>query len=482
MTYFGSTLTSPSSGLTAANINTLIQNTLYAERAPIRTNTAKKDQLNVRKAIYTDLKSKLSALATIVEDLNKPSGSDEDTIFQSVSATSSDTGVLSATATYPAVAGKYTIEVTTLAKAHRVHSTAEISDSSADLEKAGTFTLEGRGEDSSDVVITVANGDSLEDIRDAINAAEYADGKEVTASIVMGDYDYLVLESASTGTSNEISASNTTGDDILSDIGILNVAGDDFEAGAVLQDAEDADFTVNGIQIQNRGSNTIDEVISGVTFNLLSETEGTDKAISEIEVDTNLSAISSKISAFVSSLNSVLSYLNSKTGAVVDQDTKTYTRGALANESIFSRLKMDLVRALSTKVAGAEADDPEYLSLMGITVGTDLEISLDTSILNTALESNFDHVVDLFDGVMQEFTTKLEPFITETSSSNTLDLYSDAIDTKIENIDSRIERREKLLILREEMLIKQYSGLYMQSMQIKDTESILLSIYAGFSM
>jgi len=480
MTYFGSTLTSPSSGLTASNVNTLIQNVLYAERAPIRVNTAKKDQLNVRKAIYSDLKSKLSALAAIVEDLNKPSDTDEDTIFQSVSATSSDTGVLTATATYPAADGKYTIEVTTLAKAHRVHSTAEISDSSADMEKAGTFTIAGRGEDSSDVVITVESGDSLEDIRDAINAAEYADGKEITASIVMGDYHYLVLESASTGTSNEISVSNTTGDDILSDIGILNVAGDDFETGAVLQGAVDADFTVNGIQITNRGSNTIDDVISGVTFNLLSETEGTDKAISEIEVDTNLSAISSKISAFVSNLNSTVAYLKAKTNTVVDQDTKTYTRGALANDSIFSRLKLELVRTLSTKVAGAEADDPEYLSLIGITVGTDLEISLDTSVLNTALESNFDHVVDLFDGVMQEFTAKLEPFTTETASLNTLDIYSDVIDTRIENIDSRIERRERFLILREEMLIKQYSGLYMQSMQIKETEGILLSIYAGF--
>lgn len=482
MNYFGSMLTSPSSGLTAANVNKLIQSMLYAERAPIRVNTIKKDELNVRKAIYTDLKSKLSTLAAIVEDLNKPSGSDEDTVFQNMSAASSDTSVITATATYPAAAGKYTIEVTTLAKAHRVRSTAAISDGSADLGKAGTFSLEGRGDSGSDVVITVVNGDSLEDIRDAINAATYADGKEVTASIVMGDYDYLILESASTGASNVITASNTTGDDILSDIGILNVAGDDFEAGAVLQGAVDADFTVNGIQITNRGSNTIDDVISGVTFNLLSETEGTDKAISEIDVDSNLSAIRSKISAFVSSLNSTVAYLGAKTGTVIDQDTKTYTRGALANDSIFSRLRLGLVRTLSTKVAGADAGDPEYLSLIGITVGTDLKISLDTSILDAALESNFDHIVDLFDGVMQEFTTKLEPFITEISSLNTLDLYSGAVDTRIDNLDNRIERTEKLLKIREKMLIKQYSWLYMQSMQIKETESILLSIYTGFSM
>jgi len=479
--YFGSSLTSPSSGLTAANINQLIQATLNAQRAPIRTITAQKDELNVRKSIYTDLKTKLTALAGIVENLNKPTESDEDTIFQSVSATSSDTSVVSVTAEYPAATGTYNIEVTTLAKAHRVSSTTEISDSSADLEQAGTFTIEGRGEDGSDILITVESGDSLEDIRDAINSAEYEDGKEIKASIVKGDYYYLVLE-AETGTSNEIVLSNTSGDNILSNLGILNITGDDFEAGAVLQAAADADFTVNGIQITDRGTNTLDDVIDGVTLTLLSETEGTDIAKSTVEITEDQSAIRTKISAFVSSLNDTLSYLKSKTGTVVNQETETYTRGALAGDSVFSRLKRDLVRVLSTQVASDTEGDPEYLSDIGITVGNGLKISLNTSTLNAALESNFDQVVDLFDGVMQQFAVTLEPFTTETASLNTLDLYTESIETKIENIDDRVERMEKLIKAREESLIKQYSGLYMQSMQIQDSESVLLSIYSGFSM
>jgi len=481
MSYFGSTLTSPSYGLTAANINDLIQATLNAQREPIKANNAKKDELNIKKAIYSDMKSKLSALATVVEELNKPVTVDEDTIFQRVAATSSDSSVVTATAEYPATAGSYDIEVTHIAKAHRIHSTAEISDSSADLEKAGTFTFSGRGEEDSDIVITVESGDSLEDIRDAINAAEYADGEEISASIVKGDHYYLVIEADSTGTENAIDASNTTGDDILSYIGILNSAGDDFEAGAVLQEALDADFTVNGIQITNRGSNTIEDVISGVTLNLLSETEGSDTATATIEVASNLSAIRSRIGAFINNLNSTLSYLNSKTGTTVDREKEVYTRGALAGDTIFSRLKMELVRALSTMVAGDSADDPQSMYDIGITVGDGLAISLDVDELNSALESNFDQVVDLFDGVMQEYTTILEPFTTEVSSSNTLDLYTESIETKIDNIDSRNERMEKLIEAREYSLIKQYSGLYMQSMQLKDTESVLLSIYSGFS-
>ena len=529
MAYFGSSLTAPSSGLTAANINTLIQQTLSAQREPIKTLTARKDTLNVEKAVYSDLKSKLSTLKSVIENLMSD---DDDTVFDDVSTTSSDSDVVTATATSSALNGNYTINVKTLAEAHRVSSDSGATSASAALGLDGTFTLNGAD-------ITIAADDSLEAIAAAINAAEYGEslsfsvgldykseldsglvsaelradfaaqgitlsedatasiktedsrwlitdhgkkysvrdggtqldiykgGREVAATIVD---NYLILEGVSTGLDQELVASG----DILkgsltagTGLGILDADGDfiaDQERAAA-----DASFTVNGLTV-TRGSNTgLDDVMDGVTLNLLSVAEA------ELEVVQDHAAISAKISAFVNNLNSTVSYLKAKTGTTADVEKQTYTRGALAGKTIFSMLKMDLIMAPGEQVAGRSLAD------IGITIGDGLEVSLDTSKLNTELESNFDGVVQLFDGVMQEYLTILEPFTVKTSSSNTIDLYSDSVETKIENIDDRIERMEKLLLVKEEMLIKQYSGLYMQSMQLQEQQQSLFSLYASFS-
>jgi len=530
MTSFGSSLTAPSSGLTAANINTLIQQTLAAQRQPITDLTARKDTLNIEKAVYSDLKSKLSTFRGVIENLMS---GDADTVFDDIAVTSSDTDVVTATATSSAASGNYTIDVTALAKAHRVRSDQATSNAET-LNLNGTFTLNGAD-------VTVESGDSLEDIMDAINAAEYGEllfdvgsgyesdlangivssdlrdefatngitlsadatvstevdgsrwlitdhgetysvrkgetgldihegGKGVTATIVD---NHLVLEADSTGASNAITASgDVLAGSISAGTGLGILTAPDTFNHAALQTAADASFTVNGIAITRSSNMGLDDVINGVTLNLLSEEEA------ELEVSQDRAAVSAKINAFATNLNSITSYLKAKTKTTVDQENGVYTRGALSGKTIFSTLKTNLIAALSEEVS---AGSLQGLKDIGITVGTGLEVSLDTAELNSALESNFSDVVQLFDGVMENYLSILEPFTIETSSSNTLDLYSNSVETRMENIDNRIERMETALLNKEEALIKQYSGLYMQSINIQNQQQGLFSLYAGFS-
>ncbi len=122
------------------------------------------------------------------------------------------------------------------------------------------------------------------------------------------------------------------------------------------------------------------------------------------------------------------------------------------------------------------------MSEIGITIGDGLVVEVDTSKLDSALETNLDDVINLFDNIMDKYLTILEPFTATSSSSNMLDLYSSSVETKMENIDSRVERMEKMLLIKEELLITQYSGLYMQSLQLQSDQQGLLSIYASLSM
>ncbi|MDQ1317504.1 MAG: Flagellar hook-associated protein 2, partial [Candidatus Poribacteria bacterium] len=102
-----STSTSTTSNTLTLNfLNSLITSTIAAQRQPITTLNSQKDQLNVKKAIYSDLKDKLSTLNSIMDDLKSSSAS---TVFDNKTANSSDSSKLTATATSSAANGTYTI-------------------------------------------------------------------------------------------------------------------------------------------------------------------------------------------------------------------------------------------------------------------------------------------------------------------------------------------------------------------------------------
>lgn len=545
MSYFGSSLAPPSSGLTASGVNSLIQQMMVNQRKPIYTLTSKKDTLNIEKAIYSDIKTKLSTLESIVGDLTNGA----ETIFLDMSTTVADSKVVTATAASSAVSGTYTVDVTVLAEAHRVFSDtgADSTDTALGLT-AGTFTLNGAD-------ISVLATDSLEDIVASINAAEYGEslgftgpneidiahiteldegtlsadmiahfalegitlsedatvsvdttgerwiitdrensysirdegtnlgvykgGREVTATIVD---DRLVLEADSTGVDYALDFTGsadigllkgTLGGATPTGLGILDAGG--LFIPAQERVAVDSAFTVNGVPITRSSNTGLDDVIDGVTLNLLSVDE------TEITIASHKSNITGKVTAMVNSINDIASYLKQKATTTADEEKKTYTRGALAGKSLFSILRMDLIGTMNMEV---DAGPLKRMSDIGITIGNGLEISLDATKLGAALDANFEDVVQLFDTIMQRYTAILDPFTATSASTttSTLDLYTSAIQTKMDNIDTRVERMEKMLLIKEELLITQYSGLYMRSMQLQNDQQNLLSIYSSLSM
>jgi flagellar hook-associated protein 2 len=456
MALIGSSATSAQSGnLTSTFLNSLINSVISSQRKPINDLKSKKDQLSIQKAVYSDLKTKLKALGTIVNDMKSDSAN---LVFDKKTALSSDSAQLTATATSSSANATYNITITQLAKAHRIRSDRQINQTD-ELNLSGTFEINGQS-------ISVKASDNLQNIASAINNAKYADGKSVSATIVD---NHLVIEAGSTGLSNAIVANDISGT-ILADLGILD--GEDFKT--TLQSASDASFSINGINV-SRGSNTeINDVISGVTLNLLGETE--DSKTIKLTVQPDYTSIRSKVSAFVSNLNSAISYLKSKTQTIANTETNTYSRGALTSDSMFSSLRINLVNTLRTKVSSSTEGGLEYLTDVGINIGSNLNISLNTSKLDSAVQNNPNGVIELFDGVMKKYDDLLKPF-TEASSSNTLDLYSDSINTKIKNIDKRVEVMEATLKKKEEMLTKQYSSIYIQNIEFTSQQYSLFNTY-----
>ena len=122
---------------TGVDLQSMLTSILTAERAPIKALDTKIAAANNKISLYGTLKSKLDALQTAADTLQYPSR------LSALSATSSDTTTLTASAAYNAAVGSYGLEVTQLASAQKSFTAAY---SAGTTFGAGTldFTVSGR--------------------------------------------------------------------------------------------------------------------------------------------------------------------------------------------------------------------------------------------------------------------------------------------------------------------------------------------------
>jgi len=171
----------------------------------------------------------------------------------------------------------------------------------------------------------------------------------------------------------------------------------------------DASLTVDGVTV-TRTDNTIDDILDGVTIDLLKADAGTTVTLN-IGRDTD--AIIEKINDFVSSYNTISSYIHTQTSY---DETENEPGGVLFADGTLASVRSDLTSILIGSVWGVDADYAT-MGLVGISVDQEGQLSVDTSKLSGYLETNFNDVRKLFatDG---------------TTSSGSLAYVSHGMDTK----------------------------------------------------
>lgn len=447
-----------SAGLTKDYYEALVTASMEPYRQTIRRAKARKDTLDIQSAVYNDLDTKLNALHDAITALRD----DGDSVFDSKKLTSSDAVYVSGTATSTAADSTYTMHIDNLARTHRVWGDKQTSGFTLDLGGNGNtakFKIRSGSDVANDLEITVTHGDTLGDIRDQINSAVQAalDAETLTeefaftASVVD---NRLVIETQSTGTAYSLVASDTSGT-VLTDLNILASGGDtDTNANGFVDGnetvAEDAEFTVNGIAVTRSKNTDIDDVIDGVTFSLNKEhgTGNTDTI--SLTVAPNSTGVSNSISALVSKLNDFNQWLASKSGVKENSDG-TYTRGVLASDFGLKGLRRNLVQRTFATWEDAPANATyKRLDQIGLSLDEGLKVSLDSSVLSTALSTDYDGVVALFEGAMANVQALVEPYTEgtdnqisklKTSAQNAIDLQSKTI----KRLEDSVSRREELV-------------------------------------
>ena len=381
------------SGLgSSLDVNGIVSQLMAIEQQPVKKLDTKEVSYQAKLSAYGTLKSGLSTLQDATTSLNNTAK------FQTYKATPSDSSVFSASANSTAIAGKYTLDVTKLAKEQRLAALGTATTTAAigngtlsfdfgtiDKGTSGSFdsvtgkytgaSFTSNGSDTRTLTIDSTNN-SLGGIRDAINDA----GIGVTATIVNdgGTSPYrLVLTSDNSGVANSIKIS-VSGDTDLSDLlahDPATLAGQNLAETITAQNAE---IKVNGISA-SKSSNIVTDVVHGVTLSLLKETTST----ATVTVARDTSSIKTSMEAFVKAYNDIAKPLKDLSTYNVTTKQSPVLEGDSAVLAIQNQMR-NTIAAMASGITGSY----KSLSQIGVAFQKDGSLAIDSSKLQSAIDSN----------------------------------------------------------------------------------------------
>ncbi|MCE9549421.1 MAG: flagellar filament capping protein FliD [Betaproteobacteria bacterium] len=386
---------------TSIDVNSIVSQLMTVEQQPITKLDVKEASYQAKLSAFGTIKSALATFQSTLQGLSNASK------FQTVNATPSDTTIFSATAASTAIAGSYSVDITSLAQSQKLVAAGQTSSTAAIGTGAATtvtfdfgsisggtfsavtgaytgaaFTSNGNATKSIDIDST---NNSLQGIRDAINSLKMG----ITATIIndgSGTPYRLALSSDSSGATNSLKIS-VAGDTAISDLLANDPAGVQHLAETVT--AQNANLKVNGVTV-SKNSNTVFDVIPGVTLTLNKITAST----ASLSIARDTSTVSNSISGFVKAYNELSTALTT----ISAYNPATKTGALLQGDSTVRTLQSQLRVALSTAITGTSGA-LTTLSQVGVSFQKDGSLALDSAKLNSAISNNFNDIAGLFAAV-----------------------------------------------------------------------------------
>ncbi|WGI24901.1 flagellar filament capping protein FliD [Halomonas alkaliantarctica] len=351
------------------DLNGLLDQLKDAESAKLEPIAQQIQSENAQISAYGQLQSALSQFQSSAEALNKTSS------FESLT-TNVEGRAVGAVSSNEAQPGQYEVQVDRLATASSL--VTERLETAVESIVSGEQSLDFTIADGNLTTITVPDGSSLEDMRDAIN--EQSDGR-LNASIINDGEGYrLAVNATDTGADASIESTN------FSNILAGDVQTSDIQ---VVQAGQDAEFNVNGIDIVSP-TNQVEGAIQGVTLNL---TEA--GATSTVSVEQDNEAMREKVTAFVDDFNTLKDTITSLTA----YDPETGQAGGLNADATTRAVERELRQTISSVVG---ADGFNVLSDIGISLQVDGKLAIDEDKLDSIVANQPDKIAGFFAGNSEE--------------------------------------------------------------------------------
>lgn len=201
----------------------------------------------------------------------------------------------------------------------------------------------------------------------------------------------------------------------------------------------------NSIDIQ-KNSNNVDDLVSGITFNLHSVMQSTDNNVN-IGVDVNTADVKGKVEDFVKKFNDIYQYIRNNSTSI------SGTRGVFMGDSSASSILSSLQSVAYSQVSGLPTNAVSFLSQIGISFDYQSGLKVaDSTLLESKITDNLDQVEAMFNstsGIANTLFNKIEPYLgssgyltsAQTSNTSSATYLSD----RIKSAEARITKSSSLL-------------------------------------
>lgn len=356
----GSQANSTSGGLGAGiNISALVSAAMANQTAELAVMQGQQTQLTNEQTALSSFNTDVQTLQNAVYALTDPVGQ-----MTAVSATSSDSSILTATALSGTASATHTINVSNLATTSSAYSTAVASSSTTIA--TGTLTIQVGSGTATNIAIDNTNN-TLDGLAQTINSTANIG---VTASVITdANGARLAIVSNTSGQTGSLTITPSSGLPTFT-----TTAG------------QNASLTVDGIPISS-ASNVVTGALSGVTLNLAGANPSTSVTLS---TGPDVTQQEAALNSFVSAYNTVITDLNTQ----FTVDPTSNQAGPLASDGTLMLAQGQILSAAAFSTSGN--GNVRSLADLGVSMNNDGTLTVNSATLASTLQSNPSAVQSFF--------------------------------------------------------------------------------------
>ena len=452
-----------SSGTAAIDVAGMVEGLMAIENRPLVTLQSKITSQNLLISDLGQLKSKVSAFQTALQAVENPDS------YSAAVASSSNESAVTVSSSTGALIGNHQITVTQLAKpAQYIFADLDFttSDALVGFLDSSTFDLTVAGQLNS---LSVDSTTTIQDLSTFINGL----GLSVAASITQttsGQYA-LIIQGTQSGEDNDVTfgVNGSLDSHPISSAAALASP----SVTAYGNQAQDAEFTLDGLMEFTRTTNNVDDVLSGTTINLVST------GIANITLATGPDNGQEVIQAFITAFND----LTATSKKLTQKGDSSTAAGSLAGSPgalfFINQIKSMLSEGITYESGGVSTALDIYE--LGIDINSDGTLEFNavnyasTDGIATILASGINIGSTSFSD-----TDNLDAFLTSQIQSGG-DL-SESISNEQDTLYQMSEKEVALqmrLDSKKKSYISQYSSLNALLFKLNNTSSALTSALAG---
>jgi len=421
------------------DVATTVQQLVTAASAPEQEWQTEQQSIQTAEGVVTQINSDLSNLLTNVNNLQDAGGT-----LQSVSATSGNSNIVTATATAGASLATHVVTVTNLASTASYYS-AEAGLTSTSTLGTGSFNITT----SAGTATINLNNQTLSQLAQSINSATVnGTSLGVTASVVSDSAgSHLVIVANNSGSAGAFTIDDTNDPNLGMTVG---------------SSGKDASVNIDGIPISS-ATDTVTGAIPGVTLQLQSAAPGQQV---QIQTSADTDAAVQAVNDFVNSYNTVIGDLNAQLAVTQNSDGST-TANPLESDGTVSLVQQQLL-SFMTQTFGSDSTYNNLASL-GISMNDDGTLTVDSTQLSTALSSDYSGVLNFFQGTSgtSGFATGLSTQLTQltdpTEGAFNLDLQG--MQSTYSSLQDEINDFQTYIASEQQMWLTQYTNLNVTLLQ-----------------